>query len=143
MAQHQVAEHVFATQVEITVLKADVLIRLFVVMERRRFRLVEDLQLLRQHFNLAGTHVRIDGTLRASSHQALHSQYEFGSDAFSQAEYFGTIRVEDHLQQAFAIAQVDEDHTTVVATPVHPAAYLDFFAQQGLVDLTAIMTTHR
>ena len=39
VAQHQVAEHVLAAQIEITILEANILVGLLVVMERRRFGL--------------------------------------------------------------------------------------------------------
>ena len=52
------------------------------------------------------------------------------------------VRIEHDLQQPFAVAQVDEDHPAVVAPAMHPAGHADFLADEGLVDLAAIMGTH-
>jgi hypothetical protein len=38
--------------------------------------------------------------------------------------------VADHLHQAFAVAQVDEDHAAVVAAALHPAAQRHGLAHQ-------------
>ena len=64
------------------------------------------------------------------------------TDAFGLGEDLGTIGVEDDLQQALTIAQIDEDDAAVVASPVHPAANGDLFADQALVYLSAIMAAH-
>ena len=40
--------------------------------------------------------------------------------------------VEDELQQAGAVAQVDEDQAAVVAAAVHPAGHADLVARRGL-----------
>ena len=49
------------------------------------------------------------------------------------------LRVEHHLQQALAVAQVDEDHPAVIAAAMHPAGDRDLLAEQLLVDLSAVM----
>jgi len=53
------------------------------------------------------------------------------------------VRVEDDLQQALTVAKIDENHATMVAAPVYPAAHFDFLTDERLVDLSAIVTTHR
>ena len=40
---------------------------------------------------------------------------------FGGGEHRGPVGVADHLHQAFAVAQVDEDHAAVVAAAVGPA----------------------
>ncbi len=54
----------------------------------------------------------------------------------------GGIGIEHHLQQAVAVAQVDEDHAAVVAAPVHPARNGDGGTDEALVDLAAVMSAH-
>jgi hypothetical protein len=46
------------------------------------------------------------------------------------------------LALAFAVTQVDEDHTTVVTPTVHPATQLDVLAVEGLGHQTTVMGTH-
>ncbi len=60
----------------------------------------------------------------------------------AMAKTSAAFRIEDDLHQAFAIAQVDEDHAAVVAPPVDPAGDADRLACQLLVDLSAVMGTH-
>jgi hypothetical protein len=98
---------------------------------------------MRQHFNLAGTHIRINRTVGTRANQALDLEYVLGTNALGFGKYLGTIRVENDLQQALTIAKIDEDDSTVVAPPVNPAADLDFLSNERLVDLSAIVTTHR
>ena len=52
------------------------------------------------------------------------------------------VRIEHDLQQPFAVAQVDEDHPAVIAPAMHPAGDADLLADEGLVDLTAIVGAH-
>jgi hypothetical protein len=49
----------------------------------------------------------------------------------------GVIRIEDHLDQAVAIAQVYENHAAVVAPPVDPASESDGFSCVLLTEVTA------
>jgi hypothetical protein len=43
----------------------------------------------------------------------------------SAGEDLGAVRVEDHLDQPLAVAQIDEDDPAVIAAPMHPAAQDD------------------
>ena len=54
----------------------------------------------------------------------------------------GTIRIANHLRQAFAVAQVDEDDAAVVTATMCPAAQGDDLPVEGGVELSAIMGTH-
>ena len=141
--RQQVAEHVLATQVEVAILQAYVFVGLLVMMKRRRLGLVERLELMRQHFDLAGTHVRIDGAFGTRANQAFHLEHVLGTNSLGLGKDPGAIGVEDDLQQPLAVAKIDKNHAAVVAPPVHPAANLDLLTNERLVDLSAIMTTHR
>src|SRR5450830_1992962 len=50
-----------------------------------------------------------------------------------------TVRGANHLHITFAIAQVDEDHTTVVTTTIDPTRQGNGLAQQGFGHETAIV----
>ena len=95
-----------------------------------------------QDFDLPGAHFRVDRAFRARAHEALHLEYELGANSLGLGENLGPIGVENHLQQALSIAQIDKDDTAVVAPPVDPAANLDFLADERLVNLAAILCTH-
>ena len=142
MAQHQVAEHVFAAQVEVAVLQANVFVRLLVMVKRRGFRLVEHFEFVGDDLYLARAHIRVYRALRARADQPLDLQHALGTNALGLGENPGAIRIENHLQQAFPVAKIDEDDAAVIAAAVNPAADLDFLAVQRLVDLTAIVATH-
>ena len=72
----------------------------------------------------------------------LHLDHELAAQALGLGEQRLVVRIEHHLQQAFAIAQVDEDHPAMVAAAMHPAGDGDFLADQLLADLAAIVAAH-
>lgn len=53
--------------------------------------------------------------------QAFNLHNEFVTDFIGSFEDVGTIRVADDLDQAFTIAQIDENNTAVVAAAMGPA----------------------
>ena len=78
---------------------------------------------MRQHFDLAGAQVRVDGALpgRARTTPVTRSTNSLRTRS-AMREGFRAVRIAHHLRQAFAVAQVDEDHAAVVAPAVRPAA---------------------
>ena len=50
--------------------------------------------------------------------------------------------IEHDLQQALAVAQVDENHAAMIAAAMHPAGNRDLLTDQLFVDLAAIVRTH-
>jgi hypothetical protein len=72
---------------------------------------------------------------RASSSTSPEARFGLGEDR-------GLLRIEHHLQQSAAVAQVDEDHAAVVAPPIDPAGDGDFRADQCLADLATVMGAH-
>jgi hypothetical protein len=81
----------------------------------------------------------IDRPFRPRPHASRHTHHEFISQPLGLAEHRGSGRVEYDLQQSFAIAQVDEDHPAMIASPMHPAGDRDLLADEPLVDLSAVM----
>ena len=143
VAQHQVALHRRAAQVQHAVREARGFRQVVVVeQERRRDRGVEHLELVREHFDLAALELVVGGAFGACPHQARDLHAELVAQVLGDGEGRGAIRVAHHLHVAFAVAHVDEDHAAVVAATVHPAAKGDGLAQQGFGHETAIVSTH-
>jgi hypothetical protein len=63
---------------------------------------------------------------RARTH-AGHLEHELRAHAVGEREGFLAVRIADHLGEALAVAQVDEDHATVVAAPVRQPAIVTFW----------------
>ncbi len=97
---------------------------------------------MRQHLHLAGRHVRIDRTLGAVAYLALHPQYVLTADAFGFRKNLRSIGIENDLQQALPVPEINKDHAAVIAPPVHPAADRDLLADLLFVDLSAIVGAH-
>ena len=69
-------------------------------------------------------------------------QAVFIADLFRGRKNVAPIGIADDLDQAFAIAQVDEDHAAVVAPAVHPAKQGDRLADIGCVQEAAVLGSH-
>ena len=142
--QLELLGHFRATQIDEAVAQAGFLanVGVFVERERRGLGFVEYIQLITQHFDGAGSHVRIDRTGRTQTYLAGDLHHILAAHTVGLGEGLGAIRIEYHLGQSLAVADVEEDHATVVATAVHPAAKSDFLAVQALVQLAAVMASH-
>ncbi|MCY1351842.1 hypothetical protein D9M69_381190 [compost metagenome] len=143
-AQLQLGGHFRTAQVDEAVAQAGFLadVGVLVQRERRRLGLVQHFQLVAEHLDGAGGHVRVDRASRTLAHLAGDLDHVLAAHAIGLGEGLGTIRIEHHLGQAFAIADVEEDHPAVVAATVDPTAKSDFLAVQALVQLAAIMAAH-
>jgi hypothetical protein len=116
-----------AAQIQITVFEAQVFARKLVWrgrldLERRRLRIVEDEQLARAHFYVAGRDFRVALVLSAQDNFALD-----GDDVLA-AHLFGfrvclarSLFVEHDLRDAVAVAQINERQRPEVAPPRDPA----------------------
>jgi len=75
--QPDACEHLRATQINVTITQAVFLGDGIVIqVERRRFRRVDDSQLLAQHLDLAGRQVRVLGAVRPAPHAPDNLQDE-------------------------------------------------------------------
>ena len=143
VAQLHDALHVGAAQVDDAMRQADGLREVVVVdLERRRGGRVEHFKLVRQHLDLAGDEVGVLGTGRAAAHLAGDAQAELVAYALGSGKGLGAVGVADHLDQALAVAQVDEDDPTVVAAAVGPAKQGDDLVEVGGVDSPAVIGAH-
>ena len=142
MAQPETLLHDVASEVDVAILQTVLFADFFVVVERRCLGGVQDRQFPGQHFDATGRQVRIDRAFRSRTHKSFDGQHIFIAHAFGCCKEFRCVRVADDLQQAVAVAQIDENHATVVAAAVHPAGNGDLLADQRLVDLTAVVAAH-
>ena len=112
------------------------------MVKRRRLRIVECRQFVRQDFDLAGLHIRVDRALGSLPDLTFDSQDVFTTNSLSFGENLGAIGIEYDLQQSLAITQIDKYDTTMVATPVYPAAYGNFLSDLTFIYLSAIVAAH-
>ena len=143
MAQPQIAQHRLAPQVEVAVTKPQLLADGLVVMERRRLRFRQHGELRREHLDFAAREIRVDGAVRTRTHDTLDGEHELRTQPLGFREHLGPVGIEDDLQQAFAIAQIDENDAAVIAAPVYPTGYRHCPADGGAVHVAAVMTAHR
>jgi hypothetical protein len=144
VAQAQVGLHRRPTQVEHAVLQAHFLGEVVLVdLERRRRRGIEDLDFLRRQLHLSGLQFNVAAALRSLAQDAFHPKDIFVANLLGNPECVTGVGVEDHLSQALAVAQIDEDHATVVAPPVRPAAQRHALADEGGADFAAVVGAHR
>lgn len=118
--------HLGPAQVEIAVGQAQVLVDLVatgvVERERRRVGDVEDLEPVGRNLDLAGGQRGVDGAVRAHHDLAADGDHRLRLEVGGlRAEAGVVLRVELHLREALAVAQVDEDDAAVVADGIHPA----------------------
>ena len=90
--------------------------------EGRRARFVQDPDLFGKQLHLAGGQIRIDGV------RAAQGDGTFDRDHILRAHLLGfavrglvRIGANGNLGDAFAVAQVDEDHAAEIAVAVNPA----------------------
>src|SRR5258708_298485 len=143
VAQPQSLLHRLAAQVEVAILEAHLLGNVLLVdHEGRRSGCVEDLGVVREFFDLPALQAGIHRALRTAAHHARHAQHELVAHAVGRGERGGAIGMAYDLHQAFAVAQVDEDHPAMVAAAVHPAVDRDGLAKETSVDEAAIVGAH-
>jgi hypothetical protein len=100
------------------------------MMKRGRRRVIQCRKLQREQFDLAGRHVWINSALRSWPDSTLDREHEFTANALCLREHLWLVGIEDNLKQAFAIAQIDEYHASVVTATVHPTRDSDVLADQ-------------
>ena len=87
--------------------------------------------------------VRIDRARGPRAHAALDREHELAAQPLGLGEHRRAVRIEHDLQQAFAVAQVDENHAAVIAAAVHPAGHANLAPDQRAIHLSAVMSAHR
>jgi len=127
-------------QVEEAILQPDIF-WIFLVAENRHRQFVGGAQ----HFDLAdidlhraGGEFRIVGAFRAAAHLAVDPHHPFRAELFGGLER-RRVGVGDALRQAVMVAQIDEQHTAMVADAVAPARQADLFANVAVAERAAGM----
>ena len=123
MAQAHVFLHLRTPQIKEAILQTDALRQLFVIHhERRRLRRIQHFHARGQHFDFTANQIAVHRTCRTFTHLALYANDEFIAQTVGHLEGLRAIRIADDLHQAFTITQVDENHATMIAATMHPAA---------------------
>ena len=116
-------------------------VALFFDHKGRRRRGVEQPQFRDVDFDTTGFHLVVDRVVGAVLEHTAHHQYILVAQqtrAFVRCLLdFG---FEHNLHDARAVAQVDEDHATVIPAAIDPAREHDLLANGIVADLTAQMT---
>ncbi len=103
-------------------------------LKRRRLRLVEDPDLAREDFDVAGRQLRIDRVFGAPLDDAADADDELGPQ-FLRGRHQRFVLADDDLGHAGAIADVDERDAAEIADAVHPSEQHcfgpDVFRAQG------------
>src|SRR5438876_1130692 len=123
MPQLQVAGHPRPAQVQVAIAKADLLIdrTVFIDGEGGWLCAVQNGNGARLDLHFTGRKLLVFGSWRAPLDGALYVDHPFRPKLAAGRVRLGLHRVELHLDDSASITQVDEDQTTQVAPPMHPA----------------------
>ncbi len=142
VAQAQALTHDLAAQIEVAVFETQLLVHRLIELKGQGLAAIEDLDLLGDELDGARSQVGIGGASRTRAYAAFDTDDEFIAQSFGLREHRSLLGIKHHLQQALAVAQVDENDAAVIAPPMHPAGHLDFFLREGRAHLAAVMATH-
>ena len=133
VVEPEVPLHPVGPHVEPAVAEAQGLVDVLLVeLERERRRARQDPQLLDLELDLAGRQVRVDELRRARHDRAGRLEHELVAYLVGGLGRGGRVlRVDDELDLAGVVAEVDEDEPAVVAARVGPAG--DRHAAAGVV----------
>ena len=95
-----------------------------------------------QDFNLAAFELVIDRAIGARANHAFDLHTKLIADVFGHFEHLCTIGITDHLHITFAVTQIDEDHTTVVAPAIDPSTQRHRLSLQCFGDQSTVMRSH-
>jgi len=129
-----------ATQVEEAVLEPDVF-RIFLLAEHRQRQLgrrPQHFDLVDIDFDHAGRQLRIIGPIGAAAHLAVDPHHPFRAELFHVLER-RRVGVGHALGDAVMVAQIDEQHTTMVADTMTPAGKTGGLADVAVAERAACM----
>jgi hypothetical protein len=121
MAQPHVVLQPRPPQVEVAIPETHVFRdrRVFRDLKRRRLRFVENANVPRQDFDLAGGQLRVGGVVRAPLNEARDTDHELRSQPLGD-RHQGVVFTDDDLGDTCAIADIDERHAAEVPDTMHP-----------------------
>ena len=123
MAEHEVVGDLRAAQVEVTVLQAQRVGDLDVLVQRegRGFAGVEDAQFVHEHLDGAGLELVVFHGGGAAGDRTAHGDDPLAAQLVRLGMHrLVDLRVEDDLGDAPAVTQIDEDDAAMVAAAEHP-----------------------
>ena len=138
----QALSHLRTTQIQIAVFQTRFFSVDVVGVQRQRFSTVDDRQIGRQHFNGTRRHVGVNVFLVTRTHGAGDLNAELITQLRGQLQRICAIRIEEHLNDTFAVAHIDEDKATKITTTIDPTTQGDLLSDVGLTQLPAIFCTH-
>jgi hypothetical protein len=121
--------HAWAAEIEIAIFEAEFLASqstLVMSGDRESFGAVEKFHRFYYNLNVAGWNIWIFEALTALSNCALCADDVFITKMLGKLESFLGLRINNELDHASMIAQIDKNETTVVATGINPAGQLNF-----------------
>ena len=93
--------------------------------------------MVHDYFHTAGGQVRVDPVGRSGSHRSRGRKDELAAHFLHLlVDCRVALSLEYQLHETRAVAQIYEDQTAVVASPLHPAGYLHLTAGQLLAYLS-------
>ena len=95
-----------------------------------------------ENFDAAGDERFVLRAFRTGAHDADDPETEFVAALVGRGEDFGTVRVADDLNDALAVAKVDEDHAAVVATTMSPAEKSHGLTDEGFINQARVYGSH-
>ncbi|MNG99087.1 hypothetical protein D3C79_582480 [compost metagenome] len=138
----QAVGHFRATQIQIAIFQTRFFAIGLVRVQRQRFGAVDDLKLMSKHLNFASRHILVGLAFRARTHGTddLDAELVTQFEGFVEGRFL--IRIEEHLDDAFAVTHINKDQATQIAAAVDPTTQSDFLADVGQIQLPAIFSTH-
>ena len=121
MTKFQILTDCCATQIQITVLHTNVVTTICIVLNRewRCQTLTQHIQFFHQNLNIASRHLRV--LALTFTDLTLHLNTEFTSEFIGTITKRGVISlIENQLCNTIAVTEIDESHTTHLATALHP-----------------------
>jgi hypothetical protein len=108
---------------------------------RWRLRGADDLEIARPHLDLAGLHLRVSHLGRTRGDFTFEGNYCLQTELAGALDYIAgcPVRIEGHLNESSAIAQVEENDSAEIPRTVDPAAESDFGADVRRSELAAQM----
>ena len=96
-----------------------------------------------KHLNGTGRKLVVEGFGGSRPNLADHLQHGFAAQMLRHREGFSSqVGIHRDLNSAAAIAQIDENHSAVVAATIHPAAQLHLLIDVLLAQVSATVAAH-